>query len=265
MEQADPIAPSAVKEISPSKPFIEASGIQMDFGSTHALDPIDLTIRQHEFFTIVGPSGCGKSTFLMLVAGLLQPTSGRLLINGSPVQGAYTDAAIAFQNHNLLEWRTVLQNVLLPLEIRHTKTDHFLKRAKDLIKLVGLEGFEDHYPHQLSGGMRQRAAICRALVCDLPLILLDEPFGALDALTREEHQMMLQNVWMQERKTVLLITHDVREAILLSDRVAVMTPRPGRILDIINIDLPRPRAQDTSDTPAFIDYARQVRTKLSAK
>jgi len=263
LEKADLLTPElSAKEAKPSKLLIEACRVQMDFDTTRALDKVDLTIREHEFFTIVGPSGCGKSTFLMLVAGLLRPTSGSILINGRPVQGAYTDAGIAFQHHNLLEWRTILQNVLLPLEIRRAKTEHFVKRAKDLLELVGLEGFENHYPHQLSGGMRQRAAICRTLVCDLPLILLDEPFGALDALSREEHQMMLQNVWLHERKTVLLITHDVREAILLSDRVAVMTPRPGRILDIVDVDLPRPREQDISDTPAFIEYVRHIRTKL---
>ncbi len=253
------------KELMAAKPFIEARGVQMNFGDMRALETIDLTIREHEFFTILGPSGCGKSTFLLLVAGLLQPSAGTLSIDGRRVQGAYTNAGIAFQNHNLLEWRTVLQNVLLPLEIRRIQTEPFLTRAKDLLKLVGLDGFEGHYPHQLSGGMRQRAALCRALVCDLPLILMDEPFGALDALSREEHQLMLQNVWMQERKTVLLITHDIREAILLSDRIAIMTPRPGRILDIVEIDLPRPRAQDISDTRAFVDYARHIRAKLFTK
>ena len=255
----------SARDKTSTTPFIQASGVQMNFGNTRAIDLIDLAIREHEFFTIVGPSGCGKSTFLMLVAGLLHPSAGGISIEGHPVEGPYTNAAIAFQNHNLLEWRTMLQNVLLPLEIRRLQTERFLTRAKDLLKLVGLDGFENHYPHQLSGGMRQRAALCRALVCDLPLILMDEPFGALDALSREEHQMMLQDVWMQERKTVLLITHDVREAILLSDRIAVMTPRPGRILDIVDIDLPRPRAQDISDTPAFIDYARRIRAKLFAK
>lgn len=237
----------------------------MDFGATLALDHVDLTIAEHEFFTIVGPSGCGKSTLLLLTAGLLHPSAGTLLVDGQAVRGAYTNAGITFQNHNLLEWRSVLRNVLLPLEIRRTENAHFLARAKQLLELVGLAGFEDHYPHQLSGGMRQRAALCRALVCDLPLLLMDEPFGALDALSREEHQLMLQEVWLRERKTVLLITHDVREAILLSDRVAVMSPRPGRILDIIDIDLPRPRGQDVSETPAFIDYVRRIRALLFAR
>ncbi len=250
---------------SASRPFIEARGVRMSFGSTQALDKIDLTIREHEFFTIVGPSGCGKSTLLLLAAGLLQPTEGVIAIDGRPIHAAYTNAGIAFQHHNLLEWRSILGNVLLPLEIRHMETAPFLARARDLLNLVGLAGFENHFPHQLSGGMRQRAALCRALVCDLPLLLMDEPFGALDALSREEHQLMLQEVWMRERKTVLLITHDIREAILLSDRIAVMGPRPGRILDIVDIDLPRPRHQDVSETPEFIAYVRRLRAMLFAK
>ena len=237
----------------------------MNFGSTLALDNVDLNVREHEFFAIVGPSGCGKSTLLLLAAGLLTPSSGMVLIEGRPVHGAYTSAGIAFQNHNLLEWRTVLSNVLLPLEIRRIATERYLARARDLLRVVGLDGFEDHYPHQLSGGMRQRAAICRALVCDLPLLLLDEPFGALDALSREEHQLMLQDLWMRERKTVLLITHDVREAILLSDRVAVMAPRPGQIVGTVDIGLPRPRGQDVSETPPFIEYSRRIRAMLFTK
>jgi len=237
----------------------------MAFGSVVALDRIGLAIAEREFFSIVGPSGCGKSTLLLLTAGLLQPSAGTMAIEGVPVRGAYTNAGIAFQNHNLLEWRTVRRNVLLPLEIRGLKNDRFLARAAELLKLVGLEGFENHYPHQLSGGMRQRVALCRALVCDLPLLLMDEPFGALDALSREEHQLMLQDVWLRERKTVLFITHDVREAILLSDRVAVMSPRPGRILEIVDIDLPRPRRQDVSETPEFIAYVRRIRAMLFAR
>lgn len=258
-------ASSGQTTLSTSKSLIEARGVRMSFGSVLALDNIDITVREHEFFTIVGPSGCGKSTLLLLTAGLIKPSAGTLLIDGRPILGPYTDAGIAFQHHNLLEWRSVLNNVLLPLEIRHIKSARYLARAKELLNLAGLGGFENFYPHQLSGGMRQRASICRALVCDCPLLLMDEPFGALDALTREEHQLMLQDVWMRERKTVLLITHDVREAILLSDRVAVMARRPGRVLDIVDIDLPRPRQQDVSETPAFIAYSRRIRSLLFGK
>jgi NitT/TauT family transport system ATP-binding protein len=202
---------------------------------------------------------------LLLTAGLLTQSSGAITIEGSPVRGAYTNAGIAFQHANLLDWRTVWRNVVLPLEIRGLKTDRFFARARELLKLVGLAGFENHYPHQLSGGMRQRVALCRALVCDLPLLLMDEPFGALDALSREEHQMMLQDVWLRERKTVLFITHDVREAILLADRVAIMSPRPGRILSIVDIELPRPRRQEVSETPEFIEYVRRIRASLFAR
>jgi NitT/TauT family transport system ATP-binding protein len=243
-------------------PFIEARDVRMQFGSVVALERATFTIAEHEFFAIVGPSGCGKSTLLLLTAGLLAQSSGTMAIAGVPIQGPYTDAGIAFQNANLLEWRTVWRNVVLPLEIRGLKTEHFFARARELLKLVGLNGFENHFPHQLSGGMRQRVALCRALVCDLPLLLMDEPFGALDALSREEHQLMLQDVWLRERKTVLFITHDVREAIFLADRVAVMSPRPGRIRDVVNIDLPRPRRQDVSETQEFIHYVRGIRASL---
>jgi NitT/TauT family transport system ATP-binding protein len=246
-------------------PFIEARDVRVQFGPVVALDRATFTIAQHEFFAIVGPSGCGKSTLLLLAAGLLPQSSGSIAIAGAPIRGPYTDAGIAFQHANLLEWRTVWRNVVLPLEIRGLKTERFLARARELLNLVGLGGFENHYPHQLSGGMRQRTALCRALVCDLPLLLMDEPFGALDALSREEHQLMLQDVWLRERKTVLFITHDVREAILLADRIAVMSPRPGRIRDIVTIDLPRPRRQEVSETPEFIDYVRRIRASLFAR
>jgi len=237
----------------------------MEFGSAVALDRVSLAVAEREFFAIVGPSGCGKSTLLLLAAGLLRPSAGMLLVEGERVRGAYTKAGIAFQNHNLLEWRTVIENVELPLEIRGIRNPRFLARARELLRLVGLDGFENHYPHQLSGGMRQRTALCRALVGDLPLLLMDEPFAALDAMSREEHQILLQNVWLHERKTVLFITHDVREAILLADRVAVMSPRPGRILDIVEIALPRPRLQEMSESPDFIAYIRRIRSALSSK
>ena len=233
--------------------------------SVVALDGISLDVAEGEFFSILGPSGCGKSTLMLLIAGLMRASSGTLLVEGKPLAGAYTNAGITFQHHNLLEWRSVLANVLLPLEIRQQKTEPYVARARKLLETVGLANDERLYPHQLSGGMRQRAALCRALVCNLPLLLMDEPFGALDALTREEHQLMLQDIWLRERKTVVFITHDVREAILLSDRVAVMTSRPGRILDVVAIDLPRPRAQEASETPEFNAYVRRIRTMLHTR
>jgi NitT/TauT family transport system ATP-binding protein len=250
-----------------NSPFVRVRDLSIRFGNAKssllALDGVSLDIREGEFMSVVGPSGCGKSTLLLGIAGLLRPSAGTVLIRDALVASAYTDAGIAFQNHNLLEWRTVLRNVMLPVEIRGMDERKFLPRAEQLLALVGLCGFENKYPHQLSGGMRQRVSICRALVCDLPLLLMDEPFGSLDALSREEHQLLLQDVWLRERKTVLFITHDIREAVLLSDRVAVMSPRPGRLLDIFDIDLARPRDQSVSETPVFNDYARRIRAVLN--
>ena len=265
---------AAVSNSQSSKPVAAGGGdlavdihnLDMIFGTKSgrvtALENISIDIRREEFFAIVGPSGCGKSTLLLLVAGILQQTSGTLLVGGQPLHGPYTEAGIAFQHHNLLEWRTVLNNVLLPLEIRGQKGPQGLARARELIEMVGLRGFENHYPHQLSGGMCQRVALCRALVCGLPLLLMDEPFGALDALTREEHQLMLQDVWLHDRRTVLLITHDVREAVLLADRVAVMSARPGRVRKVVTIDLPRPRDQAMSETVEFNRYVHEIRAEL---
>ncbi|MGE0745543.1 MAG: ABC transporter ATP-binding protein [Rhodospirillales bacterium] len=251
---------------SDSDLIVDIRNLDMIFGTKSgrviALENISMDIRRGEFFVIVGPSGCGKSTLMLLVAGILSQTSGTLLVGGKSLHGPYTEAGIAFQHHNLLEWRTVLNNVLLPLEIRGEKGPASLARAHELIEMVGLKGFENHYPHQLSGGMCQRAALCRALVCGLPLLLMDEPFGALDALTREEHQLMLQDLWLHDRRTVLLITHDVREAVLLADRVAVMSARPGRLRKIVTIDLPRPRDQEISETVEFNRYVHEIRAEL---
>jgi NitT/TauT family transport system ATP-binding protein len=180
------------------------------------------------------------------------------------VSGPYTDAAMVFQQDNLLEWRTVLANVVLPAEIRRLSSGAYQQRALDLLAFVGLRGFEQSYPHQLSGGMRQRAALCRALLCDLPLLLMDEPFGALDALTREDQQLMLQQIWLQHQKTVVFVTHDIREAVLLSDRVAVMSPRPGVIRDVVPIDLPRPRARELTETVEFNRYVGRLRRSLES-
>jgi NitT/TauT family transport system ATP-binding protein len=247
-------------------PFIAIRELRMAFGgaekSVLALDGVTLTVREREFFSIVGPSGCGKSTLLLLIAGLLTPTAGDLLVRGHSLTGPYTEAAVVFQQDNLLEWRTVLANVVLPAEIRGLPLDTYRQRALDLLERVGLRGFEHCYSHQLSGGMRQRAALCRALLCDLPLLLMDEPFGALDALTREEQQLMLQRIWLQDQKTVVFVTHDIREAILLSDRVAVMSPRPGLIHEVVPIDLPRPRDRELTETVEFNRYVGHLRRGL---
>ena len=248
------------------QPFVAIRDLRMAFGNAQksvlALDGVSLAVREQEFFSIVGPSGCGKSTLLLLIAGLLSPSGGELLIRGRALSGPYTEAAVIFQQDNLLEWRTVLANVVLPAEIRGLPLSTYRQRALELLDLVGLRGFDHHYPHQLSGGMRQRAALCRALLCDLPLLLMDEPFGALDALTREEQQLMLQRIWLQDQKTVVFVTHDIREAILLSDRVAVMSPRPGIIHEVVPIDLPRPRARELTETVEFNRYVGHLRRGL---
>ena len=232
-------------------------------GPIGVLDGIDFAIRAGEFFSIVGPSGCGKSTLLQIIAGLEQPTRGTVAVEGQAVRGPSPRASLMFQRDNLLEWRTLLDNVLLPAEISGTRDAAARDRARELIAQVGLSDFERYYPYQLSGGMRQRAALCRALAANRDILLMDEPFGALDSLSRVEHQMMLQDLWLRRRLTVVLVTHDIREAVLLSDRVAVMTPRPGRILRILDIGLARPRREEAEETPAFIELVARIRRDLA--
>lgn len=210
-------------------------------GATLALDGIDLEIAPGEFVSVVGPSGCGKSTLLRLIAGLLPATSGSIKVFGKPVQGPVTDCGIVFQQPVLLDWRTITDNVLFNIDMRGLDVEAYRPRALALLDAVGLTEFGDKRPYQLSGGMKQRAAIARALVHEPPLLMMDEPFGALDALTREQMRVDLERIWLDTKKTVLFITHSIDEAVLLSDRVVVMSPRPGRIETIIEIDLPRPR------------------------
>jgi NitT/TauT family transport system ATP-binding protein len=206
-----------------------------------ALDSIDLTVAEGEFVTIVGPSGCGKSTLLNLIVGLLRSSSGRIVFRGDPINGICTKIGYVTQKDNLLPWRTLLQNVEIALEIRKIEKSARRNRAQELIKRVGLSGFEDHYPHELSGGMRQRANIIRTLIYDPELILMDEPFGPLDAQTRIVLQDQLLKLWSASRKTILFITHDLIEAITLADRVVLMTSRPGKIKLIENVGITRPR------------------------
>ena len=208
---------------------------------THALDGVDLDVAAGEFVAIVGPSGCGKSTLLKIVAGLLDRSTGRVRIDGREIRGPHTELGIVFQSPVLLEWRNVLDNVLVQLELRGLDPRAYRKRAFELLGKVGLGDFQDRMPRELSGGMRQRAAIVRALIHDPPLLMMDEPFGALDALTREQMRIDLEKLWLARRQTTLFITHGIGEAVALADRVVVMTPRPGRIDRIIQVDLPRPR------------------------
>ncbi len=249
-------------------PYIRLRGVGKRYdtknGAVEACSDVTLDIRQSEFVAIVGPSGCGKTTLLKMVAGLVPYTSGTISVGGRQVDRPLTDVGVVFQESILLDWRNVLSNVMLQIEIRGVDRRTYEPVARNLLRATGLAGFEDKKPYELSGGMRQRVSICRALVHDPPLLLMDEPFGALDALTREQIAMDIQRVWMEKRKTALHITHSIPEAVLLADRVVVMSPRPGRIVEIIEVDLPRPRRLDRLPE-RFNDYAGRIREIFKAK
>jgi NitT/TauT family transport system ATP-binding protein len=245
-----------------SQSAIVAEGVTKRFtsaGNLLALDRIDLCIRVGEFFSILGPSGCGKSTFLRCVAGIESITEGRLALHGRAITATPDRLGMVFQRDALLEWRTIEDNIRLPLEFRGKDAAAYEAKIEDLLRMTGLEAFRRQLPRQLSGGMRQRAAICRALVDDPELLLMDEPFGALDALTREQMNVELQRICHARQNTVLFVTHGIAEAVYLGDRVAVFTPRPGRIAEIIDIDLPHPRPLSVRDTPQFIGYCHHIR------
>ena len=233
-------------------------------GNVTALSDIDCTIGDGEFMSIVGPSGCGKSTLLKILAGLLQRSGGEALLNGTPIDGPRNDIGVVFQSPVLFPWRSVLGNVLLPVDVQKLGREKMQQRALDLLNLVGLKDFEHRYPWELSGGMQQRVALVRALIHDPALLLMDEPFGALDALTREAMNVELQRIWMESRKTVVFNTHSTSEAVFLGDRVMVMTPRPGKVEDMLEIDLPRPRSLDVMTTEKFGTYVRRIRKSLNA-
>jgi NitT/TauT family transport system ATP-binding protein len=228
-----------------------------------AVEDVSFDINQSEFIAIVGPSGCGKTTILKMLAGLVPYTSGSITIGGRKVTKPQTDVGIIFQDAVLLDWRDVLSNVMLQIDIRGMNRSDYEPVARELLRTVGLDGFEKKKPYELSGGMKQRVSICRALVHDPPVLLMDEPFGALDALTREQISMDIQHLWMEKRKTALLITHSIPEAVLLADRVIVMSPRPGKIVEIIDIDLSRPRRLDRLPEK-FNDYAGRIRQIFQA-
>jgi NitT/TauT family transport system ATP-binding protein len=250
-----------------SRKLIELENVtkiyQTNDGPVESLKPLSFHINECEFVSVVGPSGCGKSTLLKLVAGLLPISGGNLKLAGKNIDGPQKNVGIVFQSAVLLAWRNVLDNILLQAEIRHMPMEPSKARALQLIKMAGLTGFEKKFPWQLSGGMQQRASICRALLHDPEVLLMDEPFGALDAMTREKMNMELQRIWLESKKTVLLITHSIPEAVFLSDRVIVMSERPGKIDAIYDINLKRtlesPRSLDVMSSMEFVQYAKQIR------
>jgi NitT/TauT family transport system ATP-binding protein len=225
---------------------------------THAVQETSLRIRRGEFVSIVGPSGCGKSTLMKMIAGLLLPTGGTIKVDGNAVSGPVTDVGIVFQSPVLLDWRTVLDNVLVQIELRGLPKEQYRQRALDLLASVGLADFAGRYPHELSGGMRQRTAIVRALIHNPPLLLMDEPFGALDALTREQMRLDLEDLWLSRPVTVVFVTHSLDEAILLSDRVVVMSPRPGQVDRIIETRMPRPRGLEARRAAEFEEATKLI-------
>ncbi|HEY7713762.1 MAG TPA: ABC transporter ATP-binding protein [Candidatus Binatia bacterium] len=230
-----------------------------------ALEEVSFGVLPEEFVTVVGRSGCGKSTLLKITAGLLATTAGSVRVAGVPVQGPLTNIGVVFQSPVLLAWRKALDNVLLQVEARGLSVDAYRKRALELLELTGLRGFENKYPNELSGGMQQRVSISRALIHDPPLLLMDEPFGALDAITRDEMNLELLRIWSESKKTVLFITHSIAEAVFLGDRVVVMTPRPGKVAEIMTIDLPRPRTTALRDDSKFIGYVKKIRERLGVQ
>ena len=230
-----------------------------------ALGGISLDIADGEFITIVGQSGCGKTTFLRILAGLLSRSSGSVHLRGRPVDSPSRDIGIVFQDPVLLPWRTVFDNVMLPVQVLGLDRAASRRRAMGLLELVGLQGFDDKYPHELSGGMRQRVALARALVHDPSLLLMDEPFGALDAMTREFMNLELLRIWGEAGKTIVFITHSIPEAVFLADRVVVMSARPGRVVDVVGVDLARPRDLDMMASDAFGVYTRKIRHLFDAK
>ncbi len=227
-------------------------------GPVHAIGPADLSIRKGEFVSFLGPSGCGKSTLVLMVAGLLPPTEGEIRIDGVVVNEPRTDVGIVFQTPVLVDWRSVLGNVLLQVELRGLDPAQYRAHAVELLESVGLGEFLKQRPYELSGGMQQRTAFCRALLHDPPIVLMDEPLGALDAMTRTRLRDDLEKLWLGSPKSVLFVTHDISEAVQLSDRVVVITPRPGRVEREITVDLPHPRDFDVRQSPEFLGYVKDI-------
>ena len=255
---------------APAPPFtapagldVRLDGVAVQFGSLAALDGLGLEIRAGSFMAIIGPNGCGKSTLLRLIAGLLAPSSGRVVIGGTPPRAGDGRVGLAFQQPRLIPWRSTLDNVTLPLELDGTLPAERRDRGFEALERVGLDGAAHFRPAALSGGMQQRAALARALITDPPVLLLDEPFSALDALTREAFNAELQRLWLERPRTLVTVTHSVSEAIQLADRVAVMTARPGRIAELVEVPLPRPRPADLVGQPDAGEIDRRIRAALA--
>ena len=263
MVTASALAASGPRSVDSASALIRLDGVAKTYrtqdGEVESLRPLTFAIGEGEFMAIVGPSGCGKSTLLKMVAGLLPSSNGRILLNGREVNGPPDDVGIVFQSPVLLAWRSVLANVMLQIEMRHLRRDQYLPKAHALLRMAGLQEFERKLPWQLSGGMQQRASICRALVHDPAVLLMDEPFGALDAFTRDEMNLLLQRLWSEAKKTIVFVTHNISEAIFLADRVVVMTARPGRLSRIFDIELPRPRTVEMTFQPDFIELIQEIK------
>jgi NitT/TauT family transport system ATP-binding protein len=258
-----------IQDVSNEASWINVAGLHKIYntrtgGKTHALSDINFSVKRGEFISIVGPSGCGKTTLLNILAGLISKTEGSAKISGSEVTKPLSEIGMVFQAPTLLPWRTILENVMIPIEVQKKEKNEGLKKANELLELVGLKGFEDKYPNELSGGMQQRAGICRALVHTPSVLLMDEPFGALDAMTREYMNLELLRIWKDSNQTIALVTHSITEAVFLSDRVIVMSPRPGRIAEIIEIDLPRPRTLEMMSSDAAGVYVKKIRHYFNA-
>ena len=266
-----PISPLIAEERTdnPNSNVISVRDLSMKYPgrdiSVHALQKITFDIRESEFVALVGPSGCGKSTLLKILAGLLRACAGEAFLRGTPIQGPRGDIGVVFQSPVLLPWRNVLENVLLPIDIQRLPGEHYRQQAVELLNLVGLQEFANCYPRELSGGMQQRVAIIRALIHDPAMLLMDEPFGALDAMTREQMNLLLQRIWLTRKKTVLFITHSIPEAAFLADRVLLMSSRPGRIVDAVSVDLPRPRSVEDMNLPEFCAMVARIRAHFQAK
>ena len=258
---------NVLNDLNKAKPLVEIQGVSKSFHKTvkeqktevKALSDVSLSIRENEFISIIGPSGCGKTTLLKMIDGLIPYDSGKILIDGKQVTAPGPDRAVVFQAIALLPWRTVLANVEFSLELRQIPKEERAKTARDYLKRVGLADFENHYPHELSGGMQQRAGLARALAVNPSILLMDEPFGAVDAQTRQLLQEELLELWQRERKTVIFITHSMDEAVYLSDRVVVMTPRPGKVAEILDVPLPRPRvSEEVRRDSKYVDLTNYI-------